>query len=208
MIWYLIASVITYFAYRNLSKRRVKVTTNYPDLFRKKSVALSEGEVTALKTYKSETRQFLLTTLVCFGMAFWWGSYQPMQVRKNLELQAQTYAQGVPRGWQFICDDMFENFIGNGTYLYANGNRYDKYWCKSLMTTDVLNKIVSDEKLFIPSEYSDAESAEKKGFSVGARFAIEAVFSRVPYLCFGEECINDVTVWDYYIKASRDSWYP
>jgi hypothetical protein len=131
-----------------------------------------------------------------------------MQVRKDLELQSQTYAENVPQGWQFACDDMFENFIGNGTYLYANGNRYDKFWCKSLMTTEVLRNIIADQKLFTPSEYSDAEYARKQGFNTGARFAIEAVFSRVPYLCFGEDCINDMTIWDYYMEASRDSWYP
>ena len=67
MVWYLIAAVVTYFAYRNLSKRRIKVTNNYPDVFRKKSVALSDTEVVALNSYKSETRQFLLIALVSFG---------------------------------------------------------------------------------------------------------------------------------------------
>ena len=208
MVWYLIAAVVTYFAYRNLSKRRIKVTNNYPDVFRKKSVALSDTEVVALNSYKSETRQFLLIALVSFGLAFWWGSYQPMQVRKDLELQSQVYEGKVLEGWLFQCQDMFQNFIGDGTYLYANGNRYDSDWCDSLMTNAILSSIFENKELFEPSEYSDSESAGEKGFNIGARFAREAVFSRVPYLCYGDDCITKMSVEDYYIDANRDSFYP
>ena len=151
MVWYLIAAVVTYFAYRNLSKRRIKVTNNYPDVFRKKSVALSDTEVVALNSYKSETRQFLLIALVSFGLAFWWGSYQPMQVRKDLELQSLVYEGKVLEGWLFQCQDIFRNFIGDGTYLYANGNRYDSDWCDSLMTNAILSSIFENKELFEPS---------------------------------------------------------
>ena len=208
MIWYLIASVITFFGYKNLSKIRINITTKHPELFRKKMVALSEDEVAALNSYKGETRQFLLIASVCFGLAFWWGSYQPMQVRKDLELQSQVYQEKVVEGWKLQCQDLFENFIGNGTYLFANGNRYDSDWCDSLMTNVVLSSIFEDDELFEPSEYSDSESAGEKGINVGARFAREAVFSRVPYLCYGNDCITKSSVEDYYFDFNRDSLYP
>lgn len=208
MIWYLIAAVVTYLAYRSFSRRRLKVTNNYPEIFRKKLVALSENEVVALSSVKSETRQFLLIAVISFGLAFWWGTYQPMQVRKDLELQSIAYEGKVLEGWQFQCQDMFKNFIGDGTYLFANGNRYDSDWCESLMTNTILISIFENEELFEPSEYSDVESAGEKGFNIGARFARESVFSRVPYLCYGNDCITKMTVEDYYIDLNRDSFYP
>ena len=202
------ATGVSFFAYQKLASRRSKVVSVYPEVFKKKLIALDDDELRALKNYRDDTKQFLLVVSIVFGLAFWWGTYQPMQVKRDLELQSKSFAEKIPEGWQFICDDIFENFIGDGTYLYANGNSYDKLWCESLMTTDVINKIIADENIFSPSEYSDPESAAEKGFNTGARFAIDSVFSRVPYLCFGEDCINDVTIWDYYMESSRDTWYP
>lgn len=180
----------------------------YPEVFKKKFVALNDSEISALKNYKNDTKQFLFVVAIVLGIAFWLGTYQPMQVKKDLELQSQNYEERVPEGWQFMCDEIFEKFIGNGTYLYANGNSYDKFWCKDLMTREIINKILADESLFSPNEYSDAESAGKYGFNAGARFALETVFTKVPYLCYGEDCINEMTIWDYYMDPNIDSWYP
>lgn len=208
MIWYVIALVVIGFAYRNRANTRNKLLSQYPELFLKREMALNEYELAALNNFKGQTRSFSLVVAVSMGLAFWWGTYQPLQVRKDLELQSKVYTESIPEGWNFQCKDIFENFIGNGTYLFAGNYRYDVTWCNSLLTPSILDELATDEKLFVPSEYSDVEGAKSDGFNIGARFARDAVFSRVPYLCYGTDCITQSSIEDRYIEENINSSFP
>lgn len=208
MIWYLIAGVAISFLFRHRFQARQKLLKQHPEIFLKREIALTDYEIAALRNFKSQTRSFVFMLVTLVGLAFWFGTYQPLQVKKDLEVQSKVYLESIPEGWRFQCDDIFENFIGNGTYLYAGNYQYDASWCNALMTPSVLNVITSDETLFQPSEYSDVEGARSKGFNVGARFALSTVFSQVPYLCFGTDCITESSIQDWYLEQNRDSLIP
>lgn len=208
MIWYFVAFVVIGFAYRNRANTRSKLLSQYPEMFLKREVALNEYELAALNNFKGQTRSFVFVVAVSMSLAFWAGTYQPLQVKKDLELQSKVFAESIPEGWNYQCKDMFENFIGNGTYLFAGNYRYDATWCNSLLSPSKLENLVNDEKLFIPSEYSDVEGAKSDGFNTGARFALDAVFSIVPYLCYGTECITKNSIEDWYIEQNRYTSIP
>jgi hypothetical protein len=208
MIWYVIAAVVIGFAYKSRVTIRAKLLKQFPEIFLKREVALDDYELAALKSFKSQTRSFVLTIVISVGIAFWLGTYQPLQVKKDLELQSRAYAESIPEGWQFQCKDIFSNFIGDGIYLFAGGNRYDSTWCTSLLSPSRLEQLATDENLFTPSEYSDVEGAKSDGFNIGARFALDSVFSRVPYLCYGTECITKNSIIDWYIEQNRYTSIP
>lgn len=208
MIWYVIALVIIGFSYKRHLGARGELLKQYPEIFIKRELALKDYELAALERFKGQSRTFASTIAISLGLAIWFGTVQPMQVKKDLELQSQVYAENIPKGWRFQCTDIFENFIGNGTFLYAGNYQYDADWCNSLMTPSVLSGITSDETLFQPSEYSDVEGAMSDGFNVGARFALKSVFSEVPYLCFGTECITESSIQDWYLDQNRYTLIP
>ncbi len=208
MFWYVVAILIIIYAYKRYSKKRLNLISQFPDLLKKNNFALSDDEASALKIHKENILQFILVFAASLGVAIWFGTYQPMQIQKDLDLQSQTYGSKLSEGWRYQCEDMFKNFIGNGTFLYANGNSYDQTWCNSLLTDSILDAMRTNEELFTPSEYSDVESAGEKGLNIGARFAREAVFSRVPYLCYGPDCITLTSIEDYYLEQNLNDYYP
>lgn len=190
LIFSIIACGFIWYRYQ-LQERETR--RRFPQIFEKSQSDLEDFEVRLLKQRSETQRTFAISALVVIVFSVWMGAWQPYQVSIDKEKQHQAYLAGYTEGWNFYCDEIFNsgfNSISSNGILYAGSYQFTANWCQGLIGNGDAERSYLESGGGALSEYSDVESSQNKGLNSGYADSLKAVFSMVPYLCYGTECIS------------------
>lgn len=192
--WLVFSVIACGFIWYRYQLKEKEIRNRFPEVFQKSKSEFEDFEVRIFKRHTETKRTYAITALMVIAFSVWMGAWQPYEVSKNREEQRQAFLMSYSEGWDYYCDEIFDAALNsispNGT-LYAGANQFTSTWCKGLVGYgDAENAYLQDGGGAM-SEYSDIESSQSKGLNAGYRDSRKAVFSAVPYLCYGTECISD-----------------
>ncbi|CAN2175060.1 hypothetical protein MCEMRE26_00146 [Candidatus Nanopelagicaceae bacterium] len=190
LIFMLIACSWSWYKY---DSRRKKIIQEFPGIFSKPESELESIEIFRINTDKGDRKFFGGIALTSLVISVWAGSWLPYKAEEDASQQLQSFIAGYATGWDGYCDEIFDFSLGsvstNG-YLYAGSYAYDSGWCKGMRLSGSGESSAQAENILEMAPYSSVESAKQKGENLGYRDSREKVFSKVPYLCYGSECIS------------------
>lgn len=191
--WLIFSIIVCGFIWYRYQLQERETRRRFPHIFEKSYSDLEDFEIRLIKRRSETKRTFAITALVVIIFSVWMGAWQPYQVSIDREKQHQAYLIGYSEGWNFYCEEIFDsafNSISPNGILYAGSNQFTASWCRSLIGYgDAESSYVQDGGGAM-SEYSDVDDSKNDGSNAGYRDSLQAVFSIVPYLCYGTECIS------------------
>lgn len=189
-----------------LNNREIK--RKYPEIFANPISDLEDYSFSKLQTHRENQRVYALGAFVVIAFSLWMGAWQPHQVKVEREKQHQAFLGGYAEGWDAYCDDIFNNYpMANGGILYANNIPFAASWCEGLIGDGDAQEAYVKDGAGVSSEYSSVSSSNEEGWSWGFQDSMFAVFSMVPYLCYGTECISESSEIDRMAELSRYEGY-
>ena len=192
--WLIFSVIVCGFIWYRFQLQDKETRSRFPQIFEKSRSDLEDFEIRIL-TQRSETqRTFAITALVVVIFSVWMGAWRPHQVIVERENQHQAYLASYSDGWSFYCDEIFDsalNSISPNGILYAGANQFTSSWCQGLIGYGDAERAYLEDGGGVSSEYSDVEYSKTGGLNAGYRDSQKAVFSIVPYLCYGTECISE-----------------
>lgn len=206
IIFLLAAGVIIYSRYE---KSRRQIEKRFPGLFKKHFSELSEFEQEQLKIDKQNKKYFAGWAAAALALSFWAGIWQPHQQLVERENQHQAFLSGYVEGWDFYCDELFNSSNGsispNGL-LYAGSSAFEAGWCKGLRSSTAAQTSYEAQNRAAASGSSDVKYEKENGTNAGYRESRAAVFSMVPYLCYGTECVTNDSEETRITDANAAQW--
>lgn len=191
---------------KQLSDRKMK--KKYPIIFSKPISELEDRLLPYLKIHKGNQRIYAIGALGVIAFSIWMGAYRPYQVKVEREKQHQAFLVGYSEGWDAYCDDIFNNFpMANNGILFANNIPFAASWCEGLIGDGDAQDAYVKDGAGVSSEYSSVGTSNEEGWGWGFQDSMFAVFSMVPYLCYGTECISESSEIDRMAELSRDEGY-
>jgi hypothetical protein len=192
--WLIFSAVACGFTWYRYQLQEKETRRRFPQIFEKQKSDLEDFEIRLLKQRSETQRTFAIIALVVVVFSVWMGAWRPYQVSINREEQHQAYLAGYSEGWDFYCEEIFNDAFNsispNGT-LYAGSNQFTASWCRGLIGDgDAENSYIEDGGGAM-SEFSDIDGSKNDGLNAGYRDSRLSVFSTVPYLCYGTECISE-----------------
>jgi len=187
MTWIIIA-VICYGCWHLYNKESNKIFNHHPDLKSKLRSELDSYELNKIEADKSNKRLFGGIAIA----AILYGGYQsfivPANNARDIETQREAFMQGYSEGWNFECDNIFNNSVGPGGVLYAGSNQYTESWCQGLLDATFAQSAYDRAGSAILAKYSSDDYEKREGTGYGVTDALTAVFSYTEYLCYGTVC--------------------
>lgn len=187
MTWIIIA-VICYGCWHLYNKESNKIFNHHPDLKSKLRSELDSYELNKIEADKSNKRLFGGIAIA----AILYGGYQsfivPANNARDIETQREAFMQGYSEGWNFECDNIFNNSVGPGGVLYAGSNQYTESWCQGLLDATFAQSAYDRAGSAILAKYSSDDYEKRNGTGYGVTDALTAVFSYTEYLCYGTVC--------------------
>lgn len=194
--WLIFSAIVCAFIWYRFQLQDKETRSRFPQIFRKSRSDLEDFEIRILNQRSETQRTFAITALVVVIFSVWMGAWRPHQVIIERENQHQAYLASYLEGWNFYCDEIFDNTLNsispNGI-LYAGSNQFTASWCQGLFGYGDAESAYLEDGGGAMSEYSDVDGSKSDGLNAGYRDSRKAVFLRVPYLCYGTECISDDT---------------
>jgi hypothetical protein len=192
--WALVGVIACGFVFYRYQLNEKKIKSRYPDVFNNSFTELDDFELRILKNHQSNRRTYAISALLIVGFSIWMGAWRPYQVNVERENQRQAYLTSYAEGWNFYCkeifDDAFSSISPNGI-LYAGSVQFSSSWCRGLIGYGDAEQAYLKDGGGAMSEFSDVDASKSDGLNAGYRDSRMAVFSSVPYLCYGTECISE-----------------
>jgi len=143
-----------------------------------------------LERAKKERLTQKKTVLIVFTllMTISAGSWLVYQDKKHDYQYAQeAFYDGQVDGFSSSCEELFANLSPNGI-LYAYGETYTTQWCKSLFNLSELGEEYPPTIDF--DGYPQPDKQYVLGFYEASYKMPKIVFTKVPFLCYGNTCVN------------------
>jgi hypothetical protein len=202
MNWLIFVSIVAYGSWFLYQRERKKIQSRNPEIFSKSYSDLDEWEIGFIHRYKetnkSNARFFSGITAAAVLLAVWNVYWIPHQESLGREQFKSDFLNGFNIGWEYECSHIFENL---GPQLYAGNYVYTEDWCNALNSEQAALDTYS---LRFGTDSGDNGSGYGEG--AGVQAAIKEVFSKVPYLCFGEECVTEESEMEYLEQMAQDEF--
>ncbi len=192
--WLLFATMACGFIWYRFQLQDKENRHRFPRIFQEPKSNLEDYEIRILNKRTETQRSYAMAALVIIIFSVWMGAWRPHQVLVEREEQHQAYLAGYTEGWNFYCEEIFDdvfNSISPNGILYAGSNQFTSGWCRGLIGYgDAENSYIKNGG-WVMSEYSNVDGSKNDGLNAGYRDSQQSVFSMVPYLCYGTECISE-----------------
>jgi len=200
--WLVFVCIVAYGSWFFYERERKNNQPRNPELLSKPYSELDEWEIEFINRYKAtntaNARIFSGITAAAVLLAVWNVYWIPHQDSLDREQYKSDFLNGFDVGWEYECSHIFENL---GPELYAGDYLYTKDWCNGLNT----EQIALDSYLErFSTDTGDNGSGYGEGSGVQA--AIKEVFSKVPYLCYGEQCVTEADEIEFLEQMAQDQF--
>lgn len=191
--WFVFLIVSCGFIWYRFQLQDKEFKIRFPKIFTEQKSDLQDYEINWLRKRKETQRTYALAAIAVVIFSVWMGAWMPYQEKSDREKQHQAFINRFTEGWNYYCDEVFNASISispNGI-LYAGSNSFTSDWCQGLIGFKDAEEAYIQDGNGALSEFSDVEYSGRKGLNAGYSKSREAVFSMVPYLCYGTECISN-----------------
>jgi hypothetical protein len=202
----LIVGIGCWFKYQ---ANRSSVLKEFPNILTTVEEERNYTEESRLRWISESKKTYSRIALGALAIGIYGGIWSPYQSNKEAERQYETYLASFVDGWNEYCDEIFNPSMSaisvDGT-LYAGNGSYNGSWCKGLLSENLAVESAISENVRGMAPYSSVDYARDKGASAGYNKSIDAVFSAVPYLCYGTECISKDSEISRMEDLGRSEW--
>lgn len=211
-IWFLLGAVVIYFIYRGHSKFVNQIKTKQSWAFENlapDSTIINEANQVRQKLQSGKNTFRVYVALVAVGTAYF-GVWNPTQDNLEKQRQADSYVESFYEGWDYYCQEVFDPNLGtaitpNGI-LFAGSYSFTISYCKDAIPVDAAEQSFSKSDGSNGWGWSSVESAREDGLNAGYRESRRVLWSKLPYLCFGTECISAQSEEDRITDANYRDW--
>ena len=207
--WLIFSAVVSFYCWYKYDARKKKLLAEHPEVFAKNLKELETRELFYYNTDRSDKKFFAGIAAAAIVIGIWGGVWAPYRANQETSSQYIAYVSSFDKGWNEYCDEIFDFSLGsispNGI-LYAGSQSFTSGWCKGLRNTSDSMDSANTDDIRGMAQYSDVAGATKQGEDAGYRKSREKIFSMVPYLCYGTECISNSSEESRIIDSNLSDW--